>query len=200
MKKLIVFCLSLAAFTSANAQFEQGRILAGGNGSLSIVTDKNKTGNTTVVTGTTVSFGLTPQFGYFIMDNLAVGAELQFGVSSFNPKDDNAFSKSSSVSTLIGPFARYYFDPGVFVQGGFGLGSQSSKFTSGGGTTTDTKFVTSRVNLGVGYALFLNDNVAVEPMISYQSRILREVDSDPVAKDVDNGVYISVGFQVYLSK
>jgi outer membrane protein len=199
MKKLVLFSFLFASLFSANAQFEQGRMLAGGRGSLSIVKDKNKVGNTSVVTGTNVNFTLTPQFGYFIMDNLAVGAELQFGVSSFNPKD-NGFSSSSTVNTLIGPFARYYFEPGIFVQGGFGLGSQSTKFEAGNGTTTEIKFVTSRVNLGVGYALFLNDNVAVEPMIMYQSMVNREIDSDPVEKDVDNGIYISVGFQIYLSK
>lgn len=197
MKKLILFCLLLASFIS-QAQFEKGRILAGGSGSLSIVTDKNKVGTTTVVTGTNVNFGLSPRVGYFIMDNLAVGAELQFGVSSFNPKGSGS-SNSSSVSALLGPFARYYLEPGIFFQGGFGLGTQSNHFPSGT-TTVETKFVITTINLGVGYALFLNDHVAVEPMITYQSRGSREIDSDPVAKDVDNGLYLSVGLQVYLSR
>ena len=198
MKKVSLFCLSMLAFASAFGQFNQGRMMVGGSGTFSVTTDKDKVGNTSVVNGTSVSIGLTPQFGYFIMDNLAVGGQLQISASSFNRREGD--SESSSFTSTIGPFARYYFGPGIITEAGFGFGTRSFKFTSGNGTTTETDYVLSSLHLGLGYAFFLNDNVAVEPMLVYRTNSARVVDSDPKAKNIDGGVYLQVGFQIYLGK
>jgi len=80
--------------------------------------------------------------GYFVAENLNLG--LSFGYLDFD----------GSTLTTIGPFARYYINGGFFL--GAGYESQSS-----GGENA------SLLNLEGGYPIFINDNVAIEPGITY---------------------------------
>jgi outer membrane autotransporter protein len=138
---------------------------------------------------------LSPSAGYFIIDNLAVGAAIDFNASSTKPSGGTG--KSSSTSVSLSPFVRYYLNQGIFFQGQVGFGSENSKYPSGGGTTTTTKYSTSNWSLGAGYAYFLNDFVAVEPMIGYGSNS-QKTTSGPDVKYSYPGLFLKVGFQVYL--
>ena len=195
MKKTLFSILAFFALSTAFAQFEQGRMLVGGDVGFSSITAKGKSGSTTVTYGKTTTFSLSPKFGYFIIDNLAIGGELEAAVSNYKDDDGEDESKFSQIS--IGPFARYYFDPGVFVHAGFGFGSAKEKDTFGSGTD-ETKYGLTKFDVGVGYAVFLNDNVAIEPMLGYGTSSLKNKDND--SKSIDSGIYLSVGFQIYLSK
>jgi hypothetical protein len=197
MKKIILSALVCFALSTSYAQFEQGRMMVGGSLQLSTNTDKNKTGNTTVTNGKSTSFALSPQFGYFVVDNLAVGAELSLGLSKFKDEDGDSESTSSSVS--IGPFVRYYFEPGLFVQGAFGIGSAGTSSTFNN-TRTETKYGLTEYSLAAGYAYFLNDNIAIEPMVGFASNAYSRRDSDPKEKNIDSGLFLRVGFQIYLGK
>jgi outer membrane protein len=198
MKKIITSILTCFIISGAYAQFEQGTMLIGGDFQLSSITDKNKSGNTTVTNGKTTTFSLAPQFGYFVIDNLAVGGNLDLTLSKFKSDDDNGVT-STTTQITIGPFARYYFEPGIFVQGALGVGSAKGKSTIGS-VSNESTFGVTNYSLAAGYAYFLNDHVAVEPMVGYLSTIYTEKDSDPKQKDINSGLFLSVGFQIYLGK
>jgi hypothetical protein len=194
--KIVLLVSMVFLLTTTYGQFEKGRMLVGGTALFSITKDKSRSGNTTTVNGTNVTFGLSPQFGYFVMDNLAVGGVFSFQTSAYSPRVDTDYSYSST-RISIGPFARYYFDPGIFVHVGLGVGSQSSHSELGNNTSKNTYGLTE-LKLGAGYAFFLTKNVALEPMITYETAATRLADSNPKIRNVEGGIYLRAGLQVYL--
>lgn len=94
---------------------------------------------------------INPNIGYFVIDNLGIGLNLGFANVSHGD--------FSSTGLGVGPYARYYVFQGLFPQ--VGIMYNSTKFE-------DEDAVTSTdINLGVGYSFFLNNSVAVEPMLGY---------------------------------
>jgi outer membrane protein len=197
MKKIIFTILLATVVGVASAQFSQGRMLVGGDFSFSSNTEKAKGGGTTVTLGKTTTFELGPQFGYFIIDNLAIGAALDVSLTMEKPEDADNEPEITTTVFALSPFVRYYLDQGIFFQGEFNLGSGKTK-QSLGSISQETKFGLTGLGLGVGYAYFLNDNVAVEPLIGYQTLTTTNKESDPESKFIDGGLFLRVGFQIYL--
>jgi len=198
MKKILTILMGVAMSTAVYAQFTKGTIMAGGSFGASFNTDKTKSGNTTVTNGTNNSISLFPQAGYFIMDNLAVGAGIDLGISSSKAQGSN--NKSTSTSIALAPFARYYYQK-LYGQFAFNLGTGNNKFTSGN-TTTDNGYSTSGWSLAVGYAHLLNEHVAVEPQIGYGSTNQKydAVGGTPSYTNKEPGLFIRIAFQIYLKK
>jgi len=197
MRKIVTVIAFALIGSGAFAQFNQGRMLVGGSLGFSAQTNKTKTDNATNTNYRMTSFSLTPDFGYFIIDHLAVGAGL--GISTTSTKFDGSDVKNSSSVFTLSPFARYYVDPGVFLQANVAFGSHSDKRTDQVGTVTQTVTTKGGVmgwGVALGYAYFLTDNVAIEPMFGYSSVSAKDKDND--SKDVTGGVYLNVGFQIYL--
>ncbi len=147
MKKLVTIMIGVALSTACFAQFSKGTIMAGGSLSATFDTDKTEAGNITTTTGTRSSFSVSPQAGYFVIDNLAVGAGIDLYTSTFKPQ--NSTNKSTSSSTSLAPFARYYYKK-LYGEFAFNVGTGNNKTTSGA-TTTDNKYSTSGWRLAVGY-------------------------------------------------
>jgi hypothetical protein len=196
MKKAIFTAMVVLGSMSAFAQFDQGTKLVGGQFGLEFSTEKSKLNNQTDTDGKWTSFSFEPRFGYFVINNLAIGGEL--GVTSYTWKPEGADGKSTGTELTIGPFARYYFEPGIFVEGKYTVGTQKTK-QDYFGDTEEEKAALSNFALGAGYALFLNDNVALEPMIGFQSSSAKnKTTGEPEVKSISSGLFLRVGFQVYL--
>jgi hypothetical protein len=196
MKKTIFTLFVVLTSWSAFAQFEQGTLLVGGNFGLEFTTSKSKFSNQTNTISKTTRFGLEPRVGYFVIDHLAVGAGV--GLSLYSEKIDDSDNKYSQTEIMLSPFVRYYFDPGFFVEGKVGLGVANSKNEFGGDVDKD-KYALGQLALGAGYAIFLNDNVALEPMIGFQSMSQKvKTSGEPEVKYIDSGLFLRVGFQIYL--
>lgn len=133
MKKTIfALFVTLSLAFAAHAQLiDKGAVMAGG--SLEFTT-KNQDN----------VFILNPMLGYFVADNAALGASLSY----------SSITKLTSYS--LGPFARYYFNFGLFGHAGLNYSHIESADRK-----NDFDFV-----FGVGYAAFLNDNVALEPLFT----------------------------------
>lgn len=196
MKRTLLTVIIVAAIASfASAQTEQGRILAGGSFSMEFENNKRETGSTTVDRGNSFSASFNPNVGYFFIDGLAAGLEL--GITSSTFKADQSDFEDRYSSFTFGPFIKYYHKSNFFGMGRFGVGSAKSEQEDAGGTD-ETKYGLFNWRLGAGYAVFLNDNVSLEPMLSYGSNTLKNKDADPEVKTIDNGLMISVGFQIFL--
>lgn len=190
MKKILLTLIAALAFTASYAQFTKGRMLAGGNVSLSTSSNKLDQGGSLTTTSTGTSFQLAPNVGYFIIDNFAIGAGVGFGLSTSKTKNSTPEIKSNSTVFEFEPFVRYYLKQGIFFEGQFGLGTSKTKFV---GTTTNTSTQnTTTWSLGAGYPYFLNDNVAIEPFLGYRRR------SNDNGGPVQSSLFLSVGLQVYL--
>lgn len=89
-------------------------------------------------------FILNPMLGYSFVDQTILGVSLSY--SSISKL--NAFS--------IGPFARYYLNFGLFAHAGLNF-----EHLEQAENKNDLDLI-----LGLGYAAFLNDNVALEPLFT----------------------------------
>ncbi len=149
MKKAILL-FTVAAFfltLATNAQFVKGNMFAeGGLGNLSVANNKVRweetSGSTTTVIGRTkengFSIGLMPRFGFFVSNNLAIGATLglnyasnksvrQHPVTSIDIEED----KFNAFTLEFMPFARLYFGKNnntrFYGQIGGGIGTNLSR-------------------------------------------------------------------------
>lgn len=195
MKKIVTAIALALVCSGAYAQFNQGRILAGGSVSFQTQTVKSKVNGTTNTLGKITDIGFNPKVGFFVIDNLAAG--LGVDITSHTEKEEGSSDKSTSSNFTVTPFVRYYLDPGVFFQGQVGFGTSKQK-NENGNTTTTTKNGVFDWALGVGYAYFLNDHVAIEPLIYYSMHTDKNNDNDN--KITYGGVGINVGLQVYLGE
>lgn len=154
----------------ANAQTDKGTIMAGGQ--LALKTNKNAS-----------VFILNPNFGYFVGDNLAVGGNLRFDFSKAGTVSANEFG--------IGPFMRFYFGkaetkPFLVV---------SADYLTNSIKTSTTKISNSGFGFltGLGFAAFLNRNVAVEGIAGYNYAKYTNADGN-------GGFSLSLGFQLYFNR
>ncbi len=127
---------------------------------------------------------------------MAAGLSINFFTSKF--KADAVDSENTTNSISIGPFFRYYHDSGLFGHAEIGFGSSKSE-SSSGGTSFETKFGLFSWMIGPGYAVFLNENVAIEGMAAFRSQTQTLKDSDPEQKDILLGPVFRIGFQVFIN-
>ena len=163
MKKLMT-ALTVLSFVALSAQTEKGNVFLEAN------TGTLATGNTSfslsAADGNT-SWSVGIDGGYFVMDDLA----LKVGLGYSDPGD---IADGTFVYKLG---AKYYID-GVFP-----LGVDFTGLSSDG-------FDASWLGLQGGYAIFLGDNVAIEPNLRYNVAL----DSDTT-----NSVFQAlVGFVIFL--
>ena len=105
---------------------------------------------------------------------------------------------SLTTSFIIGPMTRIYHSTGLFGELSVGFGIQKDKFT-GYGPVYDDKYNQFAWALGGGYAIFLNDNVALEPMIRYSFDHIKD-DVAPNDKTKTGAFEIMIGFNIYLGR
>jgi outer membrane protein len=197
MNKRKIFTLTallLFLCSGVVAQIEKGKILASGSLGLTFRNYKSVyDGNSSDETKNT-NFSLTPRAGYFITDAIAVGAGLNFSTSSTKFDDDD---KNASTEFSFTPFVRYYLPQGLFGQFEIGLGSSKDKWTYANDDVEEYKYKTFIWSLGAGYPYFLNDNVAIEPMVSYYATTYTDRD-DTNYKDKYGYLMVQIGFSIYL--
>jgi hypothetical protein len=199
-KAILLFGCTLVFAASSYGQFSKGTILAGGAVDLNFSSQNTTAGNVTTNTASSTSFSFQPRGGYFIIDNLAAGASIAFSTSSTDIKASNNNPAITFVENSFGfsPFARYYYKK-FFGQFEIGIGSFKEDRTSGNVTVTVDKGTTFNWSLGAGYALMLNEHVALEPQLRYAS-LTRSPDGGNVSSIRVGSLVFSVGLQVYLFK
>jgi len=169
MKKMLLSlatCVIMA--TLVHAQTEKGDWLVGGLFQLN--TAKNNT-----------HIGLTPMGGKFVVNNLAVGADINLDYTKSGTDKVTQFG--------IGPFARYYFLKNKvrpIIQVDVNFLSTKSKGTGYSSTNNGTNYF-----LGGGLAYFVNDNVSIEGLAGYDHTKYSSFDGS-------GGFMFTIGFQVYL--
>ena len=165
MKKLTyLVLLVLLAGTTAQAQY-----FLGGSFNFSNTGGSIKSENTTTDKETSTSFGLSPQVGYFLSEDFAVG--LGIGINSSrekSPGDPEVIDKSTGFS--IQPFARYYVLDlnkfSLFGEGQLSYSASSSKVETGGTTTEGPSTSTVGFSVFPGVSYDLNEKVSIEAFVN----------------------------------
>ena len=196
MRKLTfaLFFLLLSAVLTF-AQTQQGNFLLGGGFSGSLGNRKVETYNqsnntTTVIKSRSATLVFNPQLGFFIVNGFALGLDADIRNNSLRNRDNDIRATSSSFT--IGPFVRYYFPINVFLDGRAGLGT--------GKGAELAVYNESRIfgySVGVGYAAFLNDNVALEPIIRYRGANYTNKANDNF-RTTNGNLEFAIGLQIYL--
>lgn len=116
-------------------------------------------------------FNFTPKAGYFIIDNLALGLDVNIGLSSLKETYDDEDYKSNGTMLSAGPFVRYYFPLEKslpYIEAGGTLGSMKSKYEYDSESEEYKSSLNSFMG-GVGIAAPLGDKVAFDFMLGYLS-------------------------------
>lgn len=195
MKKLLFALVFGAIAVPASAQFEQGRMLIGGAFGLDFKkrSDKDDGRTTELYRGRTVTFD--PDFGYFVANRFAIGA----GLSITNTREE--YNSNDVIynreSFTFSPLFRYYLPNKIFFQLRVPLGSATTTINDDSDIST-RKYGVAGVSPAVGYAIMLNSNVALEPMLQFSSIAYRNKDN--ADREVENTLALRMGIQVYLGR
>jgi len=153
MKKLLLTLTAVSALTFAvNAQTEQGKFLLGGNVSYNgeSVKDSDIKSN---------SFGIIPQVGYFLSDNIAIGTGIGY---QWNKNESNTNVETTKGEFVLAPFGRIYSNN----QGPVKFFGQLSVPMAWGTTEVNDEKTGSTAQYGVelapGIAYFPTSNIGIE--------------------------------------
>ena len=154
--KLSLVTLFIFAFTSLT----QAQLYVGGNLGFNTLSTSSTVGTTTTKGGSSSSLTLSPEVGYFLSDNLAVGVGVSFNSNSITtPITSTTSSVSLNTTFMINPYARYFFYKSgsfsAFAEGSVGYGSMMSENTLGTTTTKNpsTSIISVAVAPGIAYDL-----------------------------------------------
>ncbi|MGX7666877.1 outer membrane beta-barrel protein [Flavobacterium pedocola] len=158
MKKTLMILSAVFAFGFANAQEEVKEAGNGGfakgdlfvSGAFGFSSDKTGDAKSS-------SFEIEPKVGYFVTENIAIGAKLGFGSEKAEDAAGNETQDDSSFT--FGAFGRYYMTPAnqFSVFGQLGV-----DFTNTEDNLADAKMKEFGINAGLGLSYFVSNNFAIE--------------------------------------
>ena len=174
---IVLACILVSTF--GYSQTEKGSMLLGGNFNIGV---------STVDDNSVFNFGLSPNIGFFVIDNLTIGGAIGVNVRSAETFTNSSFS--------IVPEVRYYFPPltdkiYAFATAGGGFFTSRTNFDlTSMANATESGFIT---NLGVGAAFFLTDNVALEAIFRHNFTKIEDNINGIVNLGLVGGVQVYLG-------
>lgn len=126
-------------------------------------------------------FNFTPKAGYFVIDHLALGLDVNIGMSSMKESYDSYDHKSTGSLLSAGPFVRYYFPVEKvlpYIEAGASLGAAKSTYESDNGDDEYKNSVNSFMG-GAGIAALLGDKVSLDFMVGYISMTMKDKEDNP---------------------
>jgi hypothetical protein len=193
--------LLIGTTTSLVGDFYDFEHSGGGNtAGLSFGSTWSSNGTTSEKTKYT-GWNLTPRVGYFFMDGLAGG--LNINIRGQSNKEDDGNDKIGT--TTVGPWVRYYAMQWAlcggraipFAEGKAAWGSSKETYSSGSSSST-FKWGASEYAIGPGLALFLTDNVCMDMMIMYRKATWKDKDTDETTKYHDSAFGFAFGLTVLI--
>lgn len=153
----------------------------------------------------TTNINLLPQFGYFVIDNLAVGMDLSLIHASSSLKSINYDSNSTGTYFCVGPFVRYYIPAGKIlpyfeITGGYGAENIWSRDTNSlySHTSTSSSGLFS-VGGGAGVAIPIGDRVTFDALLGYNSLTVNDPENNTDNQRTVMGTFgLKLGFSVLL--
>jgi hypothetical protein len=198
MKKLLMFSVLLAfisiiAFGQIEKPIKKGNIMTGG--SFGFAREKYKH---TLEEGRVASKTKTNRFevdlygGYFILKHFSIGLKIDYVLLRRKEAPDYDFVHSYDY-LILNPFVRYYLSSGFFGEGSVGYGFENWQRKESKGEKTIFNW-----NIGIGYSLFVNKNIAVEPKVYYSFiRMSETYLSESITENAD--LKIQIGLQYYFN-
>lgn len=200
MKKILflstVFILGMVGVS--NAQLQEGNIMLGtdlGSGLASTTSNGLFSMNFGLNDGAGWEIGISPKAGYFLSDNLVLGAIVNLGFS----KSPTSGNQSTEIFVYgVQAFSRFYVTPAeanleelvstgrFFLETNAGLAGIN---VTGGSTTNGFAF-----GFGPGYSWFLNETIALEASAKYNGLV------GGGNTDYQHSIGVNLGIQIFLSR
>jgi len=220
MKKITLFTVLMLIISIGllNAQTNQGKVLLGVSSSLSLAgtgsdlmnlgysslkyksdADGFEESNSDKMT----SINLLPKVGYFVVDNFAIGLDLNIALSSTKDGEDD--DKYSQTLLSVGPFVRYYIPttkvlPYFEINGSFG--AINNKYDYSDNTNwEDEEYKSSVMSIGggIGLAAPLGERVMFDVLAGYNSLTVKDKeDNDDNDRTVIGTLGLKIGFTILL--
>ena len=184
IKLLLVTFLVTSAFTTS-AQITKRNWMLGGDIAIEYGETKH---NDTGQKGDRTDLRLNPKIGYFIVDKLALGANMSFHYNSWHFKNqpNNKYTESH-----FGPFVRYYL---LEVENPLNIFLESS-YQIHLNDIYDVDVKTFNTSLGTGY--FLTNSVSLEAILRYSHIETSYGNSSGINYDNITALF---GFQIHLER
>jgi hypothetical protein len=187
-KQLLILALLLGVYAGALAQTEKGNLMAGGSGYFRVQRNPFHS----VYSNVDYVAELSPRVGYFVHDNISMGAILPLAYNKTAGGPVNAFGVG------INPFARAYIGsrairPLLEARTGYNL--SNSRFSYYAGETT-RKLYYANLGLGTGLVWFINKNIGLELLAGYDW--LPGMGVRPVT--LRDGYSVNLGIQTYINR
>lgn len=187
MKKCICFAAFMITIGLLSAQTNKGRILIGASSAFNVIGDGGETiglGYSSIKEKSDadgfeeqdpdkrLSVNLSPKIGYFIMNNLALGVDLNAAFTNHVYGYDGDKHKQTQISA--GPMVRYYLPiskllPFVEVGGSYGSVSSVYKFNNSIRDDFEEKGSLMSFGGGLGFAAPLGEKVTFDVLANYTS-------------------------------
>ena len=203
MKKItfLICTILIVCITTVRSQTDKGTFLIGVStssnlGSIGYSSINYRTNDKDVISKSNrTSLNLSPKFGYFIIDNLALGIDVSLTYSYLRQKAIDETSKKFDY--ILAPFVRYYFPskkiiPFIELQGGYA--ALSNKYSIGISNINDnnSSFYFSG---GPGIAFPLSDNVTFDALIEYGYSLNQQKNNTQI---ISEGIGANFGFIIFL--
>lgn len=189
-KRILLSAILVLAVFSVYSQTEKGRVLLSGSSSISYSSQsvEAKQGSQSADIGKQTDISISPSFGVFVANGLAIGGTIDYAESTFKPDGGD---KITSSSTLVGPFVRYYFG-----------NNKSKPFLSGEMAFGNGEFFGLKMNtmgyaIGGGIAIFVSESAAIELGAGYSVLNMEPKDTSNGNFEVESGgVALNVGVTI----
>ena len=145
------------------------------------------------------SLNLTPRFGYFVANNLAVGIDFSIANSKYKSDDGDYIIKYYQFTT--GPFLRYYVPmqkvlPYAEVNYGIGSSKHKSEDTN---SENETKYKNQLYGVGIGLGIPLGEKVTFDTLFGYQSYMYKaKEDNDNNLRSIFGTFGLKIGVTILL--
>ena len=194
---LILYLFLMLLSVAVTAQTSKGSWLVGGGAGLNFNNQSADVNGRNIDLNKETTLSLLPGAGYFVSDGLAIGASLDYTTAWFKTADDVVEVTSTRLGFV--PFVKYYHPSGVFGQASAGLGTINTNSESNGISLENSSNFFSW-GLSLGYAIFLNDHVSLEPAVNYASVASSLDDPANDVTQISRDLQITVGFNIFLFK
>ena len=145
-----------------------------------------------------INLNLSPKVGYFIINHLVLGLNVNYSYSHYLRWDLNKYIRNG---WLVGPFMRYYVpirNLKLFTEGEINYGGiyKDNYLADNAGTWREKQGVSSW-SLGLGIALPIGEKVAFDFMGGYYHYVLREK-NEYLKKTIQRTLGIRIGFSFFI--
>ena len=200
-RRFLAFFAILLSASIGFGQTDQGTMYLGGSFMVSSAAIKYKSKSTTVDGPKTFSFGIDPKVGFFMADNLMIGAGVGFNMATtkqegVDPGDPDETKLTVSEFHIM-PLARYYIKPldhsAFFIQAGIpvAFGTEKDEVTDGGTTVSEEAKITAfGVHINPGLVYWATEAVCLEVTVgelSYMSETAKTGSGDDEMKTIHSG-------------